>query len=50
MANTYGGIIILGIQELSDRSWKTTGLKISDKEKILDNFWNQAHNLQKSQY
>lgn len=47
MANTYGGIIILGIQELSDRSWKTTGLKISDKEKILDNFWNQAHNLQK---
>lgn len=33
MANTYGGVIILGIKELADRSWKTTGLKLSDKEK-----------------
>ena len=47
MANAYGGVIILGIQELNDRTWKTTGLKISDKEKILDDFWNQAHNTQK---
>lgn len=47
MANTYGGVILLGIKELPDRSWKTTGLKLSDQEKILDDFWNQAHNPQK---
>lgn len=47
MANTYGGIIILGIKEQSDKSWKTTGLKLSDKEKILDDFWNQVYNPQK---
>lgn len=47
MANTYGGVIILGIRELDNKSWKTTGLKYSDKEKILDDFWNQAHNQQK---
>ena len=35
MANTYGGIIILGIQELSDRSWKTTGLKTYDSVLIF---------------
>lgn len=47
MANTYGGVIILGIKELDNKNWKTTGLKLIDKEKLLDDFWNQAHNLQK---
>ena len=47
MANTYGGVIILGVKELADKSWSTTGLKVSDKEKLLDDFWNQAHNPQK---
>lgn len=47
MANTYGGVIILGVKELDDRSWKTTGLKYTDKDKLLDEFWNQAHNPQK---
>ncbi len=46
-ANTYGGVIILGIKELEDKSWKTTGLKAADKEKLLDNFWNLIHNSQK---
>ena len=46
-ANTYGGVIILGIKELDDKSWKTTGLKSADKEKLLDNFWNLIHNSQK---
>lgn len=47
MANTYGGVIILGIKELDNKNWKTTGLKLVDKEKLLDDFWNQALNLQK---
>lgn len=46
-ANTYGGVIILGIKEQDDRSWKTTGLKLADKEKLLDDFWNLLHNSQK---
>ena len=31
-ANTYGGVIILGIKEMDDRSWRTTGLKRADQE------------------
>ncbi|MFI3171368.1 MAG: putative DNA binding domain-containing protein [Eubacteriales bacterium] len=46
-ANTYGGVIILGVKELDDKHWKTTGLKQEDKEKLLDNFWNLIHNTQK---
>lgn len=38
-ANTYGGVIILGIKELNDKSWKSTGLKAHDKDKLLDEFW-----------
>lgn len=47
LANTYGGVIILGVKELDDKSWKTTGLNYEDREKLLDDFWNQAHNPQK---
>lgn len=46
-ANTHGGVIILGIKELDNKSWKTTGLKAADKEKLLDDFWNLIHNSQK---
>lgn len=35
-ANTYGGVIILGVKELQDKGWRTMGLKIADKEKLLD--------------
>lgn len=35
-ANTYGGVIILGIKEMDDRSWRTTGLKRAEQEKLLD--------------
>ena len=38
-ANTYGGMIILGVEELNNRNWKTSGLKTRDKEKLLDEFW-----------
>ena len=47
MANTYGGVIILGVRELEDRSWETTGLKYADKDKLLNDLWNQVHNIQK---
>ena len=46
-ANTYGGVIILGVKELDDKHWKTTGLKVTDKEKLLDNLWNLLHNPNK---
>lgn len=46
-ANTYGGVIILGVRELDDKHWKTTGLKVADKEKLLDNLWNLLHNHNK---
>jgi ATP-dependent DNA helicase RecG len=46
-ANTYGGVIILGVKELSDKHWKTSGLKVADKEKLLDDLWNLLHNPNK---
>ena len=46
-ANTYGGVIILGVKELDDKHWKTTGLKVADKEKLLDDLWNLLHNPNK---
>lgn len=46
-ANTYGGVIILGVKELDNKHWKTTGLKASDREKLLDNLWNSLHNPNK---
>ncbi|MDO4265339.1 MAG: putative DNA binding domain-containing protein [Eubacteriales bacterium] len=46
-ANTYGGVIILGVEELDDKHWKPTGLKAADKEKLLDNLWNLLHNQNK---
>lgn len=46
-ANTYGGVIILGVKELDDKHWKTSGLKATDKEKLLDNLWNLLHNPNK---
>lgn len=46
-ANTYGGVIILGVKELDDKHWQTTGLKATDKEKLLDDLWNLLHNSNK---
>ncbi len=46
-ANTYGGVIILGVKEREDKIWETTGLKAADKEKLLDDLWNLLHNRQK---
>lgn len=46
-ANCYGGDIILGVKENEDKSWRTTGLKRSNKEKLLKEFWDTINNRQK---
>ena len=46
-ANCYGGVIILGVKEDKEKNWKTTGLKISDKEKLLKEFWDTINNRKK---
>ena len=44
-ANTNGGVILLGVDELPDKSLKAVG--ITDPEKLLADFWNTLHNRQK---
>jgi len=46
-ANCYGGVIILGVKENKDKSWSSTGLKSTDKEKLLRDFWNTINNRKK---
>ena len=44
-ANCYGGVIILGVAEIEDGSWYTTGLQ--DENKLRKDFWNMINNRQK---
>jgi len=44
-ANTQGGVILLGVEELSDKSLRAVGLP--DPEKLLTEFWNTVNNPQK---
>lgn len=46
-ANCYGGVIILGVREDEEKRWKTTGLKCSEKEKLLKDFWDTVNNYKK---
>ena len=46
-ANCYGGVIILGVKENEDKSWRTTGLKSTDREKLLKEFWDTINNRKK---
>lgn len=46
-ANCYGGILLLGAKENSDKSWNTTGLKKKDKDKLLKDFWDTVNNPKK---
>ena len=46
-ANCYGGVIILGAAENRDGSWYTTGLDISDREKLLKQLWDTINNRKK---
>lgn len=44
-ANCSGGVIILGVSENPDGSWKPTG--ITNSAFILKDFWNMVNNPQK---
>lgn len=44
-ANCYGGVIILGVKENKDGSWKTTGLQ--NVSKLRKEFWDNINNPQK---
>ena len=44
-ANCYGGIIILGVKENPDGSWRTTGLK--NAAKLQKEFWDIVNNTNK---
>ncbi len=41
-ANCQGGVIILGVKEKADGSWKTTGL--TNEAALLKDFWNTINN------
>lgn len=41
-ANTYGGVIILGVEEKKDGSWSATG--VVDKEQLIKNIWDTVNN------
>ena len=44
-ANSSGGVILLGVEELPDTSLRAVGVK--DPNKLLDDFWNTVNNPQK---
>lgn len=46
-ANCYGGVIILGVAENSNGSWRTTGLKPENCGKLLKQFWDTINNRKK---
>lgn len=44
-ANCYGGVIILGVKENEDGSWRTTGLQ--NESKLRKEFWDIINNRKK---
>ena len=46
-ANCYGGVIILGVAENKNGTWRTTGLKSTDRDKLLKHFWDTINNRKK---
>ena len=44
-ANCYGGVIILGVKENKDGSWRTTGLQ--NASKLRKEFWDNMNNPKK---
>ena len=47
-ANCYGGVIILGVKEENDGSWRTTGLQ--NEAKLRKEFWDTINNRKKVNY
>lgn len=47
-ANTEGGVIVLGAKEHKDGTLEVVGL--GDADKMLDDFWNAAHSIDKLSY
>ena len=47
MANSNGGVILLGVAERNDGSWYTTGLKTADARKLIKSFWDTINNRKK---
>ena len=47
MANGTGGVILLGVIENPDGSWRTTGLKRTDIRKYQKDFWDTINNRNK---
>ena len=46
-ANGDGGVILIGLVERADGSWKTTGLKKEDARKLVEHFWDSINNPNK---
>ena len=46
-ANCNGGVILLGVVENKDGSWRTTGLKKTEEGKLLKDFWDTINNRKK---
>lgn len=44
-ANCNGGMIILGVKELEDGSWRTTHLQ--DESRLIKDFWDTINNRNK---
>ena len=38
-ANGYGGVILLGVAENENHTWRASGLGAEDRDKLLKNFW-----------
>lgn len=44
-ANTQGGVILLGVEEYSDKSLHA--VELPDPDKLISDFWNGVNNRQK---
>ncbi len=47
LANTSGGVILLGVMERDDGSWHPTGLKLEDVQKLQKSFWDTINDRKK---
>lgn len=46
-ANTYGGVILLGVKEREDGTFETVGLTPVEAEHLRQDFWNTVSNRSK---